>query len=107
MVCIVGVWEGVVMDYFIPTTEEVRAQWGYNYPDYDNRPEQFDRWLIEVETKARQAEREHLIEGLRMIVDYALQPSEFRKGYEQAMIDIKQDALPNAPRFIITGEETK
>lgn len=40
------------MSDYIPTTEEVRAQWGYNYPDYDNTSEQFDRWLNEVKAQA-------------------------------------------------------
>jgi len=40
-----------VSDY-TPTTEEVSQQWGWNYPDYDNTQEQFDRWLAEVKAQA-------------------------------------------------------
>lgn len=38
-------------DIYTPTTDEVRAQWGYNYPDYDNTPEEFDRWLAQVKAE--------------------------------------------------------
>ena len=40
------------MDEYTPTTDEVRAQWGYNYPHYDNTPEEFDRWLEQVTRNA-------------------------------------------------------
>lgn len=38
--------------YYTPTTEEVRQQWGYNYPDYDNEHAAFDRWIAEVKAQA-------------------------------------------------------
>lgn len=53
------------MSEYTPTTDEVRAQWGYNYPDYDNRPEQFDRWLTSVKAEAWD-------EGFDSGVDHAL-----------------------------------
>lgn len=31
-----------------PTTEQIRQQWTWNYPDYDNDVEQFDAWLTKV-----------------------------------------------------------
>lgn len=46
------------MSEYTPTTEEVRAQWGYNYPDYNNTPEEFDRWLAQHDAEVAKAERE-------------------------------------------------
>lgn len=40
------------MTDYTPTTEEVRQQWGWNYPDYDNEDVAFDRWLAEVKAEA-------------------------------------------------------
>lgn len=37
---------------YTPTTEEVRQQWGWNYPDYDNEDVAFDRWLGAVKAQA-------------------------------------------------------
>ena len=37
---------------YVPTTEEVRQQWGWNYPDYDNEDAAFDRWLAEMKAEA-------------------------------------------------------
>jgi len=45
-------------------------------------------------------EREEIVEGLRMVADAVLKPSDYRDGYIQAMNDIRDDDLPNAPRFI-------
>lgn len=36
----------------VPTTEEVRNQWAWNYPDYDNDRAEFDRWLAGVQAEA-------------------------------------------------------
>lgn len=38
-----------------PTTEQIRQQWTWNYPDYDNDVEHFDAWLAEY-TRVKQAE---------------------------------------------------
>ena len=68
---------------------------------------EFDRWLASVQAEARQAEREHIVDGLQLVASYVLKPSDYRDGYAQALSDIENDSLPNAPRFIITDEETE
>ena len=49
------------MSDYTPTTEEVRDQWVWNYPDYDNEREAFDRWFAGVKAQERQLERERII----------------------------------------------
>lgn len=41
------------MSEYTPTTEDVREQWGWNYPDYDNDRADFDRWLIQHDQQVR------------------------------------------------------
>ena len=36
----------------IPTTKQVRDQWAWNYPDYDNDKKYFDAWLEQVKADA-------------------------------------------------------
>lgn len=97
------------MSEYTPTTEEVRQTFAYvqagldhddGYPFVmDIHVTEFDRWLAEVKAEERRLEREHLIDGLRMVADYVLMPSKFRDGYAQALSDIEEDSLPNSPRF--------
>lgn len=53
-----------------------------------------------IEVHWRTTERLDIIEGLRVMADNVLKPSDYRDGYVQAMNDIRDDALPNASRFI-------
>ena len=61
------------MGEYTPTTDEVRAQWGYNYPDYDNTDKQFDRWLAEVKAEVWE-------QGFFDGVDHALWKIKFDKN---------------------------
>lgn len=95
------------MSGYAPTTSLIKE--GYvscalTAKGEDTRAIWFDRWLADVKAEARKVEREHIVNGLQLVAGYVLKPSDYRNGYTQALSDIESDSLPNAPRFIISGE---
>lgn len=55
------------MSDYTPTTEEVRAQWTYDYPDYANRPEQFDRWLVAERSRVAEMAQKRLLSKITRV----------------------------------------
>lgn len=78
------------MSDYTPTTEEVRQQWGWNYPDYDNENEAFDRWLDETK---KLAIADFFTENGLSYRARALKEKAWREGHEAGIDDATFDPV--------------